>query len=301
MSRIPKHSIQSQSLTLPGEWAQRFAGDLQLIGMGPRTVESYVYQVGRMADHIHKSPFELTEEELRDYFLYMKNERKYARATTTIAICAIKHFFEITAKRTWPLLTLVRPPHEHKLPVVLSIIEVRKVLAAVTLHRFKACLTAIYSLGLRLNEATHLQVRDIDKSRMRVHVRGGKGARDRFVPLPEKTRLIVRTYYATHRSPQWLFPAFSRDKTLLDEPMSHSSLQEAMRQAVRDAGINKKASVHTLRHSYATHLLEKNVNLRLIQTWLGHSNLATTALYTQLTTQAQQMGIRTVNALMKDL
>ncbi|MFC1854089.1 tyrosine-type recombinase/integrase [candidate division CSSED10-310 bacterium] len=166
---------------------------------------------------------------------------------------------------------------------------------------FRCCLRTIYSCGLRLSEGTSLQVRDIHSSRMVVHVRHGKGARDRYVPLPNRTLEHLRTYWQTHRNHTWLFPAFTRGLTMLDEPMPIRSVQAAFRQALKASGINKKASVHSLRHSYATHLLEAGVNLRLIQEYLGHSNPATTSIYTHLTVKAQKMAAQSINSLMDEL
>jgi integrase/recombinase XerD len=289
------------------QWQKRFTEDLQLAGMSERTVEMYVRSVRIMSEYFQKSPYKITEEDLREYFLYMKNVKKYARTTTTIALCGIKFFVEKTAKRKWKIVELIRPQREVKLPVVLSREEVKKVLDALREPRYIACLITIYSCGLRLQEGTHLQVRDIDSARMVIHVRRGKGARDRLVPLPDRTLRILRKYWTLHRSPRWIFPALGKDAnkktgpTIIDKPMPLRSVQDAMKKAVRDSGLNKKASVHTLRHSYATHLLEANVNLRLIQEYLGHSTTTTTALYTHLTAKAQLMAITSINQLMDTL
>src|SRR5262249_9106670 len=142
------------------------------------------------------------------------------------------------------------------------------------------------SLGLRLTEGLHLQVGDIDAARMMVHVHRGKGAKDRYVPLPSSTLKALRDYWSTHRHPSWLFPATGRDhgqSARADGPMERSSVQGALRRAVRELGFCKAISIHTLRHSYATHLLESGVNLRLIQQYLGHSSLQTTMVYLHLT------------------
>jgi len=146
---------------------------------------------------------------------------------------------------------------------------------------YKVCLTTIYSCGLRLQEGTHLQVADIDSAWMMIHVRHGKGAKDRYVPLPERTLGLLRQYWRTHRNPVLLFPAEGRnhlDLITSTDPMSKSSVQDAFRAALKQSRLHKRASVHTLRHSWATHLLETGVNLRLIQEWLGHHSPATTRL-----------------------
>lgn len=265
---------------------QRMIEDLQLRGMSERTQEMYVRAVRQLAEHYHKSPEQITEEELRDYFLYLKNVKHYSRSASTIALCGIKFFYEQTIKQHWTTLTFVRAPREQKLPVVLSPDEVRTVLAHLRLFRYRACLTTIYACGLRLQEGTHLQVPDIDSARLLVHVRCGKGAKDRYVPLPPQTLALLRQYWSTHRHPLWLFPAPGRSglgMATATAPMPRNSVQDAFRAALKSSGLHKHASVHTLRHSYATHLLEAGVSLRLIQDYLGHDSPTTTALYTHLT------------------
>ena len=282
----------------------RMLEDLQLRGLSERTQEMYVRAVRQLADHYHKSPDRITEEELRAYFLYLKNVKRYSRAASTVALCGIKFFYEHTLKREWSTLTFVRAPREKKLPVILSVDEVRTILAHLKLLRYRACLTTIYSCGLRLQEGTHLQVPDIDSARLLVHVRHGKGAKDRYVPLPPRTLELLRQYWKTHRHPLWLFPAPGRGgigMSTASAPMPRNSVQDAFRAALKHSGISKRASVHTLRHSYATHLLEAGVNLRLIQDYLGHNTPTTTAIYTHLTVKADAMAREALTALMADL
>jgi len=286
------------------ELRKRMIECLQLKGLSERTQESYVRAVRQLAEHYHKAPDLITEEELRQYFLFLKNIKHYSRNTMTIAICGIRCFYEQTLNRNWAIFGIVRPAPEKKLPVILSLAEVRDVLRRVRLLRYQVCLTTLYSCGLRLQEGTHLQVADIDSGRLMIHVRHGKGAKDRYVPLPERTLELLRQYWVTHRNPVLLFPAEGRDHIHLakaTEPISKSSLQKAFRAALIESGNNKRASVHTLRHSWATHLLEAGVNLRLIQEWLGHSSPATTSVYTHLTVKAAQLGTAAINQLMRDL
>jgi integrase/recombinase XerD len=240
---------------------------------------------------------------LRQYFLYLKNVKLYSRNTMTIAIC-IRFLYQHTLNRSWAIFGLVRPAPEKKLPVILSVSEVRQILAGVRLPRYRVCLATIYSCGLRLQEGTNLRVADIDSARMMIHVRHGKGAKDRYVPLPQRTLALLRDYWQTHRNLRLLFPAEGRNHSDLSqatEPLSKSSVQQAFRAALKDTRINKRASVHTLRHSWATHLLEASVNLRLIQEWLGHSSPATTSVYTHLTVKAEQLGATAINQIMSDL
>ena len=284
--------------------ARRFLDDLQLHGFAVRTQESYMRTVRLLAYHYHKSPDQITEEELRQYFLHLKNIKKYSRASLTLAICGIKFFFEHTLKQEWTTFDLVRPAPDKRLPIILSREEVRLLFSKVRFLRYRACLQTIYSCGLRLTEGTHLQVRDIDSRRRVIHIRHGKGGKDRYVPLPATTLVLLREYWKIHRNPTWIFPAPSRGNnkaTIANRPMPYCNVQDAFRAALKESGINKKATVHTLRHSYATHLLEAGVNLRQIQDNLGHNSPATTALYTHLTTQAFQQNQDVINQLMEGL
>ena len=284
---------------------QRMLEDMQLRGFSARTQECYVAAVRQFAEHFHTSPDRLAEEQLRQYFLYLANEKKVARATATIALCGIRFFFEQTLRREWTTLRFVRPAREHKLPVVLSRDEVRRVLGLIRIPVYRECLTTIYAGGLRLLEGARLQVADIDSGRMVLHIHG-KGKQDRYVPLPAPILPRLRTYWRTHRSPEWMFPAPTRRglaHSLAHHggPVTRSSLQSALQRAVRKSGIAKRAHVHTLRHSYATHLLEAGVNLRIIQEILGHRSLRTTQLYTHLTGPVRATLTDPLNDLMRDL
>ena len=156
---------------------QRMVEDMQLRGLSERTQQMYVRAVRQLAEHYGKSPNQVTEEELRQYFLYLKNVKQCARSTSTVALCGIKFLYEHTLQRQWPTLTLVRPQRERKLPVVLSRQEVHRLLGCVRLPHYRVCLSTIYSCGLRLQEGVQLQVADIDSDRMLVHVQQGKGGR----------------------------------------------------------------------------------------------------------------------------
>ena len=174
--------------------------------------------------------------------------------------------------------------------MVLSVQEVWQLLEHIRLPHYRACLSVIYACGLRLLEGVRLQVSQIDSARMQLHIRGGKGNQDRAIPLPERSLILLRVHWLTHRNPVWLFP--SRSPTgdqgaSASVPLEESGLQKAFRRAVQTVGLNKPASVHSLRHSWATHLLESGVNLRLIPLSLGHPSPTTTAIYTHLTRTAE--------------
>jgi len=282
----------------------RMIEDLQLKGYSESTQKLYVSAVRQLCEHFGKPPGQITEEDLRDYFLYGKNERKWSRSTSTVALCGIKFFFDNTIKRPWPTLLFIRPGHSKKLPVVLSRDEVHKLLGGIDSLRYRVCLATIYSCGLRLSEGTNLKVEDIDGDRGYISVRQSKGNKDRNVPLPQNTLALLREQWKSHRNKVWIFPSAGQGGTNMpyaNTPLSKSSVQCAFRSALKRAGIHKKATVHTLRHSWATHLLEAGINLRLIQVWLGHSTPATTSVYTHLTEKAKNMAINTINGLMSDL
>lgn len=283
---------------------QRLIEDMQLHGFAAKTQDSYVRAVKQLAEYYHKSPDVISEEELRRYLLYLQNEKRVSASTFTIALCGLKFFYERTLQRTWQTLDLARPVPEKKLPVVLSIDEVHTILSRLHRQRYRVCLTTIYACGLRLREGVYLQVGDIDSARQLLHVRHGKGGRDRYVPLPDGTLRLLRQYWSTHRHPVWLFPAPARAGVSLaaaTQPMDESGVQRAFRAALHASGLSKAASVHTLRHSYATPLLEAGVDLRVIQAYLGHRSPQTTALYTPLTQPTEQRAIAAINRVMAEL
>ena len=284
---------------------RRMIEDMQLRGFAARTQEAYVHAVRQLAGHLHKTPDQIAEEELRQYFLYLINVKRFARASFTIALCGIKFFFESTLGRDWTLFGLARPPRQKTLPVILSREEVRRILGCVRLPVYRTCLITIYACGLRLLEGARLAVPDVQSDRMLLHVHG-KGGCDRYVPIPGATLARLREHWRTHRSPQWLFPAPVRRgrRYFVPKgagPISGCSLQSAFRRALLQSGVAKRAHVHSLRHSYATHLLEDGVNLRLIQAYLGHTSSKTTQIYTHLTQEVHQTAIDPINRLMQDL
>jgi integrase/recombinase XerD len=199
---------------------------------------------------------------------------------------------------------LLRPRKEQKLPVVLSVEEVRQVLSCVRKLHFRVCLSTIYACGLRISEGVALEVSDVDSARRMLHVRLAKGGQDRYVPLPETTLTMLRQFWVNHRHPTWLFPQYPRAGVMWTPsptPMAVSGVRYAFATALARSGVHKPASVHTLRHSWATHLLESGVSLRLIQVWLGHQSLRTTALYTHLTAKTEGQAVALLNHLMEDL
>jgi integrase/recombinase XerD len=284
---------------------QHMIAALQLSGKGERTQEAYVREVRLLAQFYGKSPNLISEQELQDYFLHRKNVDGLAPASMRICYSGIRFFYQHVLKRDWHTLSLMRAQTSHRLPAVLSVEEVRRLLQAATPLHNQAYFTTVYSLGLRLHEALSLQVSDIDSQRLQVHVHRGKGAKDRYVPLPAETLTLLRTYWKTHRHQIWLFPATGCDhhqSPTATSPMSRSSVQGAFRTAKQRAGITKTGvAIPTLRHAYATHLLEAGVNPRLIQRYLGHTQLETTMLYLHLTHKGHEDAYERLNALMHGL
>lgn len=246
------------------ELRRRMHEDLQLAGYALKTQKSYVDAVQRLARYYNRSPVLLTEEEVRHFFLYLINERKSARSTVTIYLCGIKFFYETTLKRTWNIFGLVRPRHVKKLPVVLSVNEVRTLIASIRKPVAQMALTIIYSCGLRVSEAARLRVEDIDGERCLLWIRNSKGGKDRSVPLSEPTLTQLRKFWRKTRTKEWLFPG--RD----GEHINIATVQNAFKAALLESGINKKASVHSLRHSFATHLLECGVDIRALSRELSY-------------------------------
>lgn len=282
---------------------QRLIDELQLRGYAARTVQAYVAAVARLAQHYHRAPDHLNETELRAYLLHLTRERHLAPASFTQALCGLRFFYEQTLGQRWTILDVARPTRDRKLPVVLSRDEVARVLAAVRTPAYRVCLTTIYACGLRLREALDLHVAQVDSGRMLLHVRHGKGGVDRMVPLPQALLTLLRAHWRTHRNPVWMFPAPRRrpPRPVSDPavgPIDATVLQRTFTRAVLDSGVPKAAHVHTLRHSYATHLLEAGVPLALIQEYLGHRSPGTTAIYTHVTRELREGAVDPINELM---
>jgi integrase/recombinase XerD len=260
--------------------------DLDLSGMSQRTREAYLRAVKKLTQFCKRSPDKITEAQLRKYFLYLKNDLEFAYGSLCVAFAGIKFFYTRTCKRDWETLVTMKLQNVKSLPDVITVEQVHRIIDHCNVPRIARCLWTIYSLGLGLEEGLHLQVGDIDSQRMMVQVHRGKGAKDRFVPLPSYTLQVLRDHCVTHRNPQWLFPADGRNHQggfTSKTPMSPSTLQKPIKSIVDELKFGKKVSVHTLRHSYATHLLEAGVSLRAIQQYLGHSSLQTTMVYLHLT------------------
>ena len=280
----------------------RFCKDLKLKGYAERSRQTYLRTVRQLQNFWSKPLDQIIEEELRDYWLYCKEELNWGSATLRISYSGIKHFFTFIVKRDWAVLKEVKFKRDESLPVVLSIDEVRTILQALSPGQNRTFYETVYSLGLRLTEARTLQVRDIDSSRMVVHVHAGKGAKDRLIPLPETTLLSLRNYWKRHRNPVWLFPGLGQDGKRgphAQKPVSATTVQGALRRTIIRLKIKKHVHTHTFRHSYATHLIEAGIPVRHVQDYLGHETLNSTMIYLHLTTAGNIESQSRINQLMR--
>lgn len=256
---------------------QRLIEDLQLRNRSPKTIETYVRHVAEFAGYFGRSPAELNVQHVRQYQLYLLNERKASWSSFNQAVSALRFLYGTTLSRPDYLERLPYGRRPHKLPLVLSQDEVLELLRCTPHPCHRMVLMTMYATGLRVSEAVALAVSDIDSRRMTMLVARGKGAKQRLVPLSGKLLKELRLWWRTHRHRHWLFPGQKKDR-----PIDISGVQRACQAAARAAGLTKRPTTHTLRHTFATQLLEAGVDLLTIQKILGHSCLSTTARYTHV-------------------
>jgi integrase/recombinase XerD len=257
---------------------RRMIDDMMIRNLSPATQQSYIYAVAKFSRFFHRSPDQLTLEDVRTFQLHLiAQQRSWSHINQTV--CALRFFFGVTLGRTEALERIVAAREPQQLPVVLSAEEIVRFLEAVPGLRNRAALTTAYGAGLRVGEVARLQAAAIDSNRMLIRIAHGKGGKDRYVMLSPQLLQILRAYWRLARPGLWLFPG--RDA---GEPVSVATLQEACRVAASRAELSKPVTVHTLRHSFATHLLEAGTDIRIIQVLLGHARLSTTARYTQVAT-----------------
>ena len=257
-----------------GKLRDQMEMDMKLRGLSPKTISCYLGCMKNIAIHFGKSPAELGEEEIRGYLHHLIEERKASQAVISQSYSALKFFFEKTLQKPWDFLKIPRSRQRKKLPGVLSNHEVESIFSATRNLKHRAILMTVYSAGLRVGEVTRLKVSDIDSERMMIRVNEGKGLKDRYTLLGKRNLEILRLYYKEYRPLEWLFPGKNPA-----EPLSISCVQRVFTASVLKAGIKKKASVHTLRHCFATHLLESGTDLYYIQRLLGHKSASTTSVY----------------------
>lgn len=256
---------------------QRYLESLRLRNYAVRTQQTYVECVSLFARYFKRSPEELGPEHIRQYQLYLVEEKKCSWSWVKLTVCALRFLYRNTLGREWAVSQIPFPRKQRKLPVVLSPDEAAQFLCAIKNLKYRTILSLCYGAGLRINEALHLQPTDIDSKRMMIRVRQAKGNKDRYVLLSPKLLDLLREYWKAEHPKTWLFPARGKD-----QPLKAGILQNVCRRARRESGLSKTITPHTLRHSFASHLLEAGANIRTIQLLLGHTTLQTTALYTHV-------------------
>src|SRR3954447_25721632 len=287
--RVVSHpSTPAQELTMT-PLRQRMIDDMTLYGLKRKTITTYVGYVARFARHFGKSPEVLGTAEIRSYLLYLTHDSHVASSTYNQALCALKFLYRVTLGKDWGLDGLARSRRQTKLPVVLSLDEVTRFFQAITSLRHRAILMTAYAAGLRISEVLALRVDDIDSQRMVIRIRQAKGSEDRYVMLSPRLLTLLREYWRARRRHEvdqpspWLFPG-----NVPGRPITDGAVYDACQAACLAAGLDKHVTVHTLRHSFATHLLENGTDLRTIQILLGHRSLNTTARYLHVATAALQ-------------
>jgi integrase/recombinase XerD len=256
---------------------QRMIEDMQVRNLAPHTQDTYVLHVALFARHFCKSPELLGPEEIREYQLYLTNQRRLAPSSIVVTTAALRFLYNVTLKKGWNLeANIPAPKQPNKLPVVLSRAEVVHFLACIEDIKHQAILTSCYAAGLRISEAVRLKISSLDNRRMVIRVAQGQGRKDRYVMLSPKLLGTLRNYWRIARPQEWLFPGY------FGRPITRHAAEHACRTARVRAGIAKPITPHSLRHAFAVHLLEAGTDLRTIQLLLGHRNLSTTARYLQI-------------------
>jgi site-specific recombinase XerD len=258
---------------------KRMIDDMRLRNFSTETQRSYVHYMAEYAVYFKTSPDRLGPEAIREFQLYMLEDRRLSPETVNGFISAARFLYQTTLELPWSDTHFVRCRVPEKLPVVLSATEVALFFQAIAILKHRAVLMTCYGAGLRIAEAVSLKPRDIDSERMLIRVESGKGAKDRYVPLADRLLAMLREYWRRQR-PQgpWLFPAIRPGRHI-----SPATIQQVCRDAAHLAGLDKRVTAHTLRHSFATHLLENGADIRVIQVLLGHRRIDTTARYTRVT------------------
>jgi site-specific recombinase XerD len=259
---------------------QRMIDDMTVRNFAPNTMLCYLKQVSYFAQHFGRSPDRLGPEEIRSYQIYLAKERRVGISSRTVAVSALRFLYHVTLKQDRVIEIIPFPKQEHRLPVILSPEEVLRLLEAAPSFSHHVIFSTMYGTGVRVSEALHLRVPDLDSQRMMIRIEQGKGHRDRYVPLSPKLLELLRTYWRKLRPRPWLFPG-----QLPDQPLSREAVGRAVTRASQRAGLTKDTSPHSFRHAYAVHLLEAGTDLRTIQLLLGHRSLSTTARYLCLTTR----------------
>ena len=272
---------------------------LKLQGKREKTIDGYARALRRIAGYFDCCPDSLEPDQLKTYFAWMVEN--YTWSSVKVDLWGLSFFYRHVLCRKMEWIEIVNPPKARSLPDVPTREEVQRLINGVYRLRYRVFFFVIYSMGLRLGEGLGMEIGDIDSDQRRVHVRQGKGGKDRYVPLPDPTLQHLRRFWRTHRHPRLLFPNASGNEAsarTASSPMDRGGVQAAIQAARKDCGIHKHLTVHSLRHAYATHLLELGVDLRSIQVVLGHQKPETTARYAHLTEVNRQQAKERIEELM---
>lgn len=261
---------------------QRMIEKLEIRNYSPKTISAYVAAVAQFAKHFHRSPDQLGAEEIRQWQVHLRDTRHVSWSAFNIAMSALRFFYRWVVEREELIPRLAFMRKERPLPVVPSADEVCRLLEAVPVIRYRLVLTVAYGCGLRLSEAIRLEPRDIDSARMVIHVRKGKGKKDRYVTLSPVLLDMLRNYWKSEHPKRWLFPSLLR----ADRPINLTTIEKCCKRASAAANLGKRVTARSLRHAFATHLLEAGTSIRVVQVLLGHSSVITTQIYTHVSNQA---------------
>ncbi len=280
---------------------QQHLNVLRLQGLADPTIDAYSRAVRRVSAFFDCCPDQLNQQQLRDYFSSLVHSHSWS--TVKLDRNGLQFFYRHILNKPWQWVDIVRPPKVKTLPDILSISEVSRVINGTREARYQTYLLCVYSMGLRLSEALNLTIADVDAARHKIHVRCGKGRKDRFVFLPDRTLLLLRSYWASHRNPVFLFPRGKSNelRRSAEAPMDRGGLQKSIKAIVKSCGVHKRITIHSFRHCYGAHLVESGVHLRAIQREMGHECPKTTALYTQLTEVTQHNTGTQINSLIDGL
>ena len=272
---------------------------LRLNGLRPKTIEAYARGIRRIGEYFDQRLDDLSHDELLDYFHQLKQKASWS--TVKLDLYGLKFFYTHVLKREWDDIPIIKSPKVKRIPNILSIEEVNQLIKTTRKLSYRVFFFTLYSMGLRLSEGLQLQTGDIDARAARVHIRNSKGNKDRLVPLPINTLHLLRAFWKVHKHPKFIFPNRKRglrNAHLVESHLERGGVQNAIKKTVEELKFMKNISCHSLRHSYATHLLEAGVDLLELQKILGHVSLLTTAKYTHLTTHTSQRADVSINKIM---
>jgi len=272
---------------------------LRLNGLQPKTIDAYSRSIRRIGSHFAGELENLSFDQLTDYFTDFLDQHSWSGVK--LELYGLKFFYNHVLKKEWVDVPLIKPPKVSRIPDILDIDQLHLLFKNTCKLSYRVFFFTVYSMGLRLGEGIRMQTGDIDAQKMRVHIRAAKGNKDRFVTLPQNTLKVLRKFWGVHRHPVFIFPNRKRGLKhahLVDGPLDRGGVQSAMKAVVKQIGLKKKITCHSLRHSFATHLLEAGVDLVELQKIMGHVSILTTAKYTHLTDTNDHNATQKINALM---